>query len=192
MKKAVRRLIRLVVVLVILFLFRGWIYRQIVAYQPVGGRREYRAENVLLKALPAKKDAEFFSTSTTGFADVDQIMEAAQELTAEKLAFEWAPCPADPNETIRTGKANCIGYAAFCALVCNHFFEKAGLNDQWKAHPEIGKLYVFGVDVHPYLHSAFFKDHDFVVVENRITGERIAVDPVVWDMAGIKRVSLGR
>lgn len=190
MKKAARRLVRLMIVLVILFLFRGWIYRQIVAYQPVGDRREYQAENVLLKDLLTKKDAEFFSNSTTGFAGVRQIIEAAQDMTAEKLAFEWAPCPADPNEMISTGKANCIGYAAFCALICNHFFEKAGLNDQWKAHPEIGKLYVFGVDVHPYFHSAFFKDHDFVVVENRITGERIAIDPSVYDMTGVKRVSL--
>lgn len=190
MKKAARRLLRWMIVLVILFLFRGWIYRQIVAYQPVGDRREYLPESVLLKAMLEKKRAEIFSNSTAGFASVHQIIETAQEITAEKLAFEWASCPADPNETIRTGKANCIGYAALCAMICNDFFEKAGLNNQWKAHPEIGKLYAFGVDVHPYFHSAFFKDHDFVIVENRATGEVIAVDPVVWDMAGIKRVSL--
>lgn len=175
-----------------LYLSRGWIYRQIVAYQPVGGRREYQAESILLKEQLAKKEDEVFSNATSGFTEVNEIIDAAQELTAENLTFEWASCPADPNEIIRTGKANCIGYAAFCALVCNDFFEKAGLSSEWQAHPEIGKLHLFGVEVHPYFHSAFFKDHDFVVVENKTTGQRIAVDPSVYDMAGIKRVSIGR
>ena len=36
--------------------------------------------------------------------------------------------------------------------------------------------------------STFFKDHDFVTIENKVTGEVFAVDPTLYDYSGIKLV----
>ncbi len=52
---------------------------------------------------------------------------------------------------------------------------------QWVARSQIGQLYFLGTYVHPYFHSPFSKDHDFVIIENKTTGEIFAVDPTVSD-----------
>jgi methionyl-tRNA synthetase len=89
---------------------------------------------------------------------------------------------------VYTQTANCIGYAAFCATTCNELFQKNSLSGVWIARPQIGQLHLFGTNIHPYFHSAFFKDHDFVVIENKQSGMVYAVDPTVHDYLGIEFV----
>ena len=68
--------------------------------------------------------------------------------------------------------------------------EKNRLSDLWVATPQIGQLYLMGKNIHPYFNSAFFKDHDFVIIENLKTGEIVAVDPSLHDYTGIQHVDL--
>lgn len=96
----------------------------------------------------------------------------------------------DPNELLFTKETNCIGYAAFCATASNYLFRKNNLENEWIARPAIAQLYVLGVNIHPFFNSPFFKDHDMVVIENRITGDRLGVDPTVSDYLGIDQISI--
>ena len=38
--------------------------------------------------------------------------------------------------------------------------------------------------------TPFFKDHDFAIIRNKRTGERIAVDPNVYDYLIIREITL--
>lgn len=85
-------------------------------------------------------------------------------------------------------QANCVGYTTFFATTCNYLLEKNNLSDIWIAKPQVGQLYLLGVNIHNYFNSAFFKDHDFVTIENKKTGEIYAVDPTISDYLRIKEV----
>ncbi|GGG62573.1 hypothetical protein GCM10011378_43400 [Hymenobacter glacieicola] len=39
--------------------------------------------------------------------------------------------------------------------------------------------------MHKYFNSAFFKDHDFVTIENKRTGKVYAVDPTIDDYLSV-------
>ena len=49
------------------------------------------------------------------------------------------------------------------------------------AKHQIGQLHYLEINIHKYFNSSFFKNHDFVTIENRETEEIIAVDPTVND-----------
>ncbi|WGU67484.1 hypothetical protein QIU19_07690 [Capnocytophaga canimorsus] len=85
-----------------------------------------------------------------------------------------------------------MGYAQFFALVCNYMLKKNNLHKEWVAKVYIGKLKFLGNDIHQYFQSSFFKDHDFVVVENVRTQEIYAVDPTLYDYFVIKKVRFVR
>lgn len=88
------------------------------------------------------------------------------------------------------GTTHCVGYASFFATACNFNLKKHHLDGSWVGYPDIGNLYFLGANVHPYFKSPFFKDHDFAIVENKQTGEKIAVDPTVADYLWIDFVTL--
>lgn len=176
-----RTLLAFFILISVGIVFRGWLYRHLVAYQSIGQRENYPALN---KAL-----VEFIESQANSAKDARSIVQQALALTSQKLAFAAAKSERDPNRLIQNGQANCIGYAAFTATICNHLFAKQGMARQWSARPQVGQLYLLGTNVHPYFKSAFFKDHDFVLIQNSQTGERLCVDPSVSDYLGVDFVS---
>jgi hypothetical protein len=95
----------------------------------------------------------------------------------------------DPNKLIYSKTAHCVGYASFFATTCNYLFKKYNLSDNWTAKPQIGQLYFLGTNIHKYFKSSFFKDHDFVTIENKTTGKIYAVDPTLNDYLFIDFIS---
>jgi len=67
--------------------------------------------------------------------------------------------------------------------------DKYELSGNWIAKPQIGQLNFLGINVHKYFNSQFFKDHDFVLIENKTTDEVFAVDPTVRDYLKINFIS---
>lgn len=184
-KTMLRILKRLFIILLLAgvtgWLLRGWIYRSTVIYKPTGTRTEYTATD---KALLALIDAHSDMDTT-----VQGIITHALKVTSHQLEFTAAKNETDPNQLIATKTAHCVGYAAFCASSCNYLFKKYGLGDTWEACPVAGKLYLLGMDIHQFFSGSFFKDHDFVLITNKVTGETIAVDPTVSDYLYINRVT---
>jgi hypothetical protein len=113
--------------------------------------------------------------------NVEQIIEQSLSISSNVLHFTVEKHSSNPNVLINTKTANCVGYACFFAATCNYLLSKYELNDTWTAKPQIGQLNLFGKNIHHFFRSAFFKDHDFVTIENKRNGKLFAVDPTLND-----------
>lgn len=172
--------------LLISWVFSGCIYRSLVTYKSVGQRTLYSISDKGLQKMLGSLDANFPQTG------IEDIIEKSLEVSSNHLSFSTFKCSNDPNKLIKTPYANCVGYAHFFATSCNYLLKQKGLDRDWTAHVHIGKLYLLGNNLHDYFSSPFFKDHDFVVIRNKKTGETIAVDPTINDFWGIQKVGYSK
>ena len=167
-------------------LFRGWFCRHLVVYKSVGLRKNYSAvDKELLDCI------DVGSTELNG-PNILQIIKLGLSITSEQLNYSIGKSDVDPNKLFSSKKAHCVGYASFFASTCNYLLEKNNLAQTWTAKPHVGHLYMFGSNIHQYFNSSFFKDHDFVTIENKITGELFAVDPTVNDYLYIDFISYSK
>lgn len=175
MKVIKRILLTLLVLTTVGLFFRGWFYRHLVTYKSVGHRTNYSAtDNKLVDYING-------STDEQTDPDIEQIIKLGLSITSVQLNFTANKNDTDPNKLITSKTAHCVGYASFFATTCNHLLDKYNLADTWTAKPQVGQLYFLGTNIHKYFNSSFFKDHDFVTIENKTTGEIFAVDPTVND-----------
>lgn len=151
-------------------------YRIIRERAPVG---ELKDEE--LKSAAGKKKKEH---------PVEDIIQDAQEITASRLGFTFEKCDREVNALAVSQKANCIGYAAFLAAVIRYELRQQNLEDQWQVRHQVGNVYFLNTNIHRYIKSAFFRDHDFVTMENTQTGETVALDATVYDYLKINRIRL--
>lgn len=162
---------------------RGVIYRNVVKYKEIGTRK---TSLITDKNLQAKIDQ-----STTGVTLTQKaISEIALNITDETLGFSFDNVSNNPNELVETKAANCIGYTALFSAIAEYIIRKNGLENQFTVEHKIGKLEVWGWDIHSILISGFFKDHDFSQIKDEQTGKILAVDPEVRDYFYIDSVSL--
>ncbi len=186
MKFLKRTLIILLILSTVGLLLRGWLYRQMVTYKSVGLRANY--------SVTDKKLSDYIDANTDGKTDLDieQIVKLGLSITSRQLTFNSNKNDIDPNELITSKAAHCVGYASFFATTCNYLLKRYHLADKWTAKPQIGQLYFLGTNIHKYFSSAFFKDHDFVTIENKTTGEIVAVDPTVNDYLRIDFITYSK
>lgn len=185
--KTIKRIFLIVIIIsAIGFVFREWFFNQAVSFRSIGLRTTYLATNPQL--------IKFIDSGTIKQIDPDikEIIRTSLSLTSTHLNFTADRNDNDPNLLISSKTAHCIGYASFFATSCNYLIKKYNLDDDWTAKPQIGQLYFYGTNVHKYLRSPFLKDHDFVVIENRTTGEILAVDPTIHDYLGINFVKYSK
>lgn len=164
-------------------IFKGCIYRTLVNYHSVGIRSHYSVTNKQLTELIENKTVE------ETMPEIKTIIQLALSITSEQLVFTSDHNDTDPNQLILSKKAHCVGYAAFFTTTMHYLLKKYGLENKWFVIPRVGQLHVIGINIHPYFHSSFFKDHDFVTIENKGTGELLAVDPTLHDYLRIELVS---
>ncbi len=119
---------------------------------------------------------------------VDACIDAALDETAAALDFTTGPAASDAAGALRSGKANCIGYAAVFQRNCEARLAQAGLYGGWRVLHLRGLLYCGDFNMHRLFSSPFWKDHDICAVENRASGERLHVDPTLFEALRIRRV----
>lgn len=169
----IKRLLFIILIFFLLvILFKGFIYRNFVKYDEVEGRGIFVIENV---------SSENFKNT-----DINEIIDFTLNQTSKRLKFKLN----NPGKFMLTGKANCVGYSEFSSSYISQLLRENNLENNWNVYHKVAKLRVFGFDVHQYFSSPSFKNHDFVVIENRKTKEKIAIDPAVYDYKGISRVTL--
>ena len=56
--------------------------------------------------------------------NVDEVIKCALSITSAHLTFSAKRNTKDPNLLVNKGTAHCVGYATFCAAVCNYLFKK--------------------------------------------------------------------
>ena len=186
MKFIKRLLLILLFFTVVVILFRGTVYRSLVKYDSVGERTNY--------SVTDDKLTHYIDTGSKSLADpeIQQIIRSALSLTSAQLNFTAQKNDNDPNKLMTSKSAHCVGYAHFFASTCNYLLDRHKLSGDWIAKPQIGQLYFLGINVHQFFSSPFLKDHDFVIIENKKTGETFAVDPTLSDYLWIDFVSNGK
>ncbi len=156
-------------------LLRGLFYRHLISYKSIGQRSTYLATNYkLIDCLENSSDQKKL--------DIKEIIKLGLLITSKHLRFAATlKDNNDPNNLIASKTANCVGYASFCATTYTYLFKKYNLSSILTAKRQIGQLYFLGFNINSFFTSPFFKDHDFVTIENKVTGEIFAVDPTVND-----------
>lgn len=175
------------VVLVLLFLLKGNIYRMTVKYEDAGSRKSYEIKDDKLadfinQSLPNDESLDANIT-------IDQIVDFSQEITSDRLNYSYQALETDPQKIIANGDvANSSGYAVFTSAVGNYLIKRFEMHKEWEAKPKKGKLFLFGRNMQKKATDGWFKDHDFVVFSNKHTKEEIYADPLAYDCWGAKRV----
>lgn len=168
---------------IISLVFRGWVYRHLVVYKSLGTRTNYSVSNTkLIQYITQNSDLP-------SNPNIEQIAEQTLRLTSRQLHFTTNKNDKDPNKLINSKAAHCVGYAAFSVTTCNYLLKKYHLTNEWEAKAHIGQLYFCRINIHRYFNSVFFKDHDFITIENKLTGEILAIDPTVNDYLYIDLVT---
>ncbi|EPR68624.1 hypothetical protein ADICYQ_2321 [Cyclobacterium qasimii M12-11B] len=116
-------------------------------------------------------------------------MDIADEITNEELKFTINRASINPNELINTNEANCVGYSAMYNSIANYVIRKNKLQKEIKAEHKVGKLEMFGINLHQFFENPFFKDHDFNEITDKTTGVKISVDPTLSDYLWINSVA---
>ncbi|MBX2978224.1 MAG: hypothetical protein KF905_02925 [Flavobacteriales bacterium] len=168
-----RPLLFFLFLMVLLWLCRAAAFRALVHYKVIGQR------------LPVPA----LTLHTTAPLELESAMEVALDSTAARLHFSTGKVSSDPALLLQGGPANCIGYAALCAALLKGQLDAAGLGDRYVVDPVIGKLYVGDQDLHAFITSPFWKDHDVVRITDLASNEVVVLDPTLYDHVGIGRVS---
>lgn len=188
MKKRTKRRIKYLItfaflLLIALFVFRGCTYRAVVSYKDNGGRKNYKVKDKNLAVFIE----ENIPSDHTG--DIESIIDLSQQLTKDALTYSSEAKENDPNKTVLLRRANTSGYAAFTASIGNYLIDKYKLKQVWEAKPMKSKIHAFGYQIDPKNKNTVFKNNDFVVFRNKVTGREISVDPVVYNYLWIDRIS---
>lgn len=118
--KKVLKIIGLLILIVLLF--RGIIYRFTVHYSEIGTRAEIQISNHALIKIIEQSSIE---------QDVHpkEIVIIADQITSDILSFTTNKSSNNPNELIETKKANCVGYSALFNSIVNHIIRTNNLQE---------------------------------------------------------------
>lgn len=169
------------IILLVLFLFRGALFRFFINYTEIGTRTEIPITHPRFIAKIENMSAD----QTINFHTVIQI---AANITTENLYFVGETASKNPNKLFDIHQANCVGYAAFFNATAQYLIKKHQLSDQIESKHLVGRLDFLGMDLHQFFKNPFFKDHDFNEIKNLETGESVFIDASVRDYLGIKSV----
>ena len=117
--KVIKRVFLTIVIIVIVgLIFRGWVFRNLVTYKSIGHRTNYVVTNKQLVNL-IEENAQNKKEITA-----EEIIEIGLSITSRQLNFTASKNEVDPNKLIISKTAHCVGYASFCATICNYLFNK--------------------------------------------------------------------
>ena len=174
-----KRFLRVLLVLVLLLvLFRGPVYRlltdyEITDYRPVPLPPDERLQTV-------SDSLYLLDTEPIGF------VRNVQHYVAGRLRFRAHNSGTTAAALHAGGEANCVGYARLTADLLNR--NRSFTGQDYLARQGVAKISVLGFDLHRLFDSPFFRDHDVVVIQNKEGTIVRVVDPSLFDYAGVRWV----
>ncbi|PCJ65287.1 MAG: hypothetical protein COA58_10540 [Bacteroidetes bacterium] len=170
------------ILIILLILFRGFLYRALVNYSKVGARNHITlTDKNLITEIDTQTDERKLS--------IEEIISLSNKITSERLSFTFNKTSSNPNVVSELKKANCIGYSALFNSIGNYMIRKQELGDNYEFNHLVGELDFLGINIHSLFNSPFFKDHDFNEIRNKQTSEIIFVDPSLRDYLRIENVT---
>lgn len=181
--KRFKKIIRNIgIIIILLILFRGFLYRVFVNYSKVSSRNKITlTDKNLITELDAQLGGKILS--------IKEIISLSNKMTSKKLSFTFQKVPSNPNKISELQTANCIGYSSMFNSIGNYLITKQHQNDTYEFNHFVGEIDVLGFNIHNLFNSPFFKDHDFNEIKNSQTGEKIFVDPSLRDYIRIEHVT---
>lgn len=170
------------VIIILIVVFRGFLYRSFINYSKVKIRNNIGLIN---KKLIAEIESKIEDKKLT----IEEIITLSNRITANQLNFTFNKTSRNPNVVYKLKRGNCIGYSSLFNSIGNYIVTSQNLNNQYEFYHLVGKLDVLGYDIHSLFESNFFKDHDFNKVEDKITGKNKFIDPSLRDYLKIKYVT---
>jgi hypothetical protein len=167
------------VVLLLMFLFRGNIFRLCVSYEPMGQRD-----------FIALTDAELVTEISAWVrlhkaATIEDRIAYARSLTASRVSFVMRTTSGRPDDIVQNGVANCVGYARLFAAI----LDRAAGDGQLKQEILVGELSVFGQSLHQLTNDPFWRDHDYNKITDVNSGEVWFLDATLYDYLGVRQVT---
>lgn len=172
----------LLVFLLLLFCFKGDLYRALVQYKPIGQRENIRLDN---DRMLQQLDAWLMAHKNAG---LDETVSFARTFATSGIRYTFGKCSTNPNRVKDSRQTNCIGYSALFQSVVQYLLEKQGRSGKVTAEHKIGQLYLAGYNLHRLFKDPAFKDHDYNVVHDHASGERYVIDPTISACLGINTV----
>lgn len=190
MKKLKKTFQILALLIVLVILFRAWIFRKSISYTPIRERATVLLiDRQICQELESEITIQLLSKAKNAPLSIAEIIQLAQKKTSEKLSFSRKKSTQNPNILIKEGKTNCIGYAALFNSIAQFILKSQQLEQQYQVKHLVGKLDFWGIDLHQFFNTPFFKDHDYNEIINLETRHKTYVDPIVSDYFGIHQVS---
>src|SRR6478609_2932360 len=119
MVKRPRNILLIIIALLLLaYLFRGFLYRHTISYHIMASRPSYVIRNDSLSAYINE------SIKQSQNNKIKSLIDLALDVTTDKLYYCSSNTSNNPNQLISHQRAHCVGYAAFTATVCNEIFHK--------------------------------------------------------------------
>ena len=169
--------IGLITVLSWLFVNHGLSYR-ISGYRPC----PRTLNKHLVYVLKSRFQHEFGNHATTA-----DLREFALNYTASSLHFTLKSNSLRDADKIIAGRgAHCAMYSVVLSEVYNELAREMHWNPNCR--PAIGRVYLYGVNLHQFARSSFFASHDFCVMPDEYGAQ--AVDALAYDCIGVPSVRL--
>ena len=175
MKKRYRILI---IGILLVLLFRGYLFRTLVRYQ----------ENNELEKIPLTNETlRDQIKSIQSQEDIEDLIKIALVLTADHLHFRSQASSVDPNQLFRptSSPTHCVGYSAFFATIFQQLLQQHNWQDSYQVQHLRGHLTLLGFDLHQFNDDPFFQHHDYNRIIEISTGKQWVVDIAVYDYFGI-------
>ena len=170
------------IIVLVIILFRGHIYRALVNYREIGIREPVRVTNKdIIREINNRIDDRKL--------DLEEIANISQEIAKDKLKFTFKKTSHNQNVVYDMGEANCMGYSSLCNAIGNFIIKKQKDEDRYVARHIYGKLEIFGIDLNGLFKSNFFKTHDYNEIREYKANRSIFFDPSIGDYLKIKKVS---
>jgi len=165
-----------------LLLFRGQVFRLVIKYEAI---KERSLNSKIDKKLKRTIHDEIKNIEQI---DLNKIIEISSSLTNQYLHFSFQNHPQDLSSLVKTGDANCIGYARLFSSIAKYIIQEEQISNQFEVKHLVGEIYFLGWDIHQLFNSAFFKDHDYVAIYDKLKNKTIYFDPSVSDYFWINSV----
>lgn len=174
----------LFLLIVLMVLFRGPLFRLSVRYEPLGERPVARI---------GQQELQQRITSALAYRklDVGEVVSLSRRITDGRLSFTSGESSNRADDVYQAGKANCVGYAALFSAIVQQVIASGGTEEHMQVTHLVGKLQFFGWDIHALFgNHPFFQDHDFVHVRDLERDVDWYIDPSVSDYLGINFVKI--
>lgn len=167
----------------IIYIYRTQIFNLLVEYNP-----EHQIETIKItdSYWTAKVDKIIASNAYDGMPELNDLIV---KLIASKLQFGKNQEVKSPNNFRQGSIAHCVGYSALHASLLTYAINKIDSSSYKISHIR-GKIKFLGYSLTSNQNGSFYKDHDFVKIENISINKHYYSDAALYEYFKISRINL--